>query len=123
MGEGASQRLHLHFFISKPHCSIKGMGTQSQQPDFMPSQKVHLLQERMKFNKTGGKKKKNNKERLGDARWHEGRAPPSFPHTTAGASPSVPQIRGNPEQQRRHLTLKISLELTLPPRNDIQFHS
>lgn len=70
-----------------------------------------------------GRKNKNNKERVEDARWHEGRAPPSFPHTTAGASPSVPQIRGNPEQQRRHLTLKISLELTLPPRNDIQFHS
>lgn len=90
MGEVASLRLHLHFFISKPHRRIKGIGTQSQQSDLTPSQKVHLLEERMKLNKAGGGKK-INKERLGGARWDEGRASPSgSPHATARASPSVP---------------------------------
>lgn len=59
VGEGASRRLHLHFFISKPHRRIEGMGTPSQQLDLTPSQNVHLLEERMKFNKTGGGKKKD----------------------------------------------------------------
>lgn len=32
------------------------MGTQSQQLNYMPSQKVHLLEERMKFDKAAGEK-------------------------------------------------------------------
>lgn len=83
MGEGASQQLRLHFFHLKAPSQDEGDGTRAQQCSSVPSPKAHLLEERMKCNKTGGgNQQKKAAARPEGARW----APPH----RAGVTSSVP---------------------------------